>query len=141
MERVSGVGKKFLISRYPVEGDAVMFDIDDTLIKAATLTPINPIISLYYTSQALGYRTVIITARPGFKENIARTKEQLGELGIVPDYLIFTDAEKKTIAKERTGLNYILSVGDQHTDLKGSEKWIKLPDFFDKNIYTNISTQ
>jgi hypothetical protein len=52
--------------------------------------------------------------------------------------LIFTDAEKKTLAKTRTRLNYVLSVGDLQTDLGGSEKWIKLPSFFDKNIYTNI---
>jgi hypothetical protein len=57
----------------------------------------------------------------------------------VPDILIFTDAEKKTLAKRKTKLNYVLSVGDMPTDLGGSEKWIKLPSFFDKNIYSNIN--
>ena len=138
MEGISETGKRFLISRQRGANDAVMFDIDETLVKTMSGKPIDSIISLYHTSQGLGYKTVIITARPGFRSNIVHTKEQLGELGIVPDILIFTDAEKKSIAKQRTRLNYVLSVGDLQTDLGGSEKWIKLPSFFDKNIYTNI---
>jgi hypothetical protein len=137
MEKVCEVGKKFLTSRIAGPNEAVMFDIDETLIKVNG-TPITPVISLYYTTQALGYKTIIITARPGTKENIKNTREQLAELGIVPSFLVFTDAIKKSKAKEKSGFRYILSVGDQATDLGGSEKWIKLPDFFDKNIYTNI---
>lgn len=138
MEEISTIGKRFLTSRKRGERDAVMFDIDETLVKTMSGKPITPIISLFHTSHALGYKTVIITARPGFSSNIRHTKEQLGDLGIAPDYLIFTDAEKKSIAKKRTRFNYVLSVGDQDTDIGETEKWIKLPSFFDKNIYSNI---
>ena len=45
--------------------DAAMFDIDDTLIWTNG-EPNIPIIQLLHRMRGLGYKIVIITARPGF---------------------------------------------------------------------------
>ena len=46
--------------------DAAMFDIDDTLIWTNG-QPNVPIIHLLHKMRVLGYKIVIITARPGFE--------------------------------------------------------------------------
>ena len=79
---------------------------------------------------------VVITARPHTPENVKHTEEQLSINGIVYDRLIFAEPTHKTKAKENTRLHYVLSVGDQFTDLGGSDHYIKLPGSIDKNVYT-----
>jgi len=115
--------------------DAVMFDIDDTLIRTDG-SQINEMITLLSLCKTMKYTTVIITARPPDDQNIANTRQQLTENGIHSDKLVFASASEKTRAKQMLGYNFILSVGDQWTDLGGSQHIIKLPDMSDKNIYT-----
>lgn len=121
--------------------DAVMFDIDDTLLRPYTEEPIPDMIDLLCKARMLGYNIIIITARPNTRDNVNWTKEQLHRMGIVPDELFFTPAEKKTQLKGALHYNFVLSVGDMTTDLGGSPYWIKLPDASDSHyIRTNIST-
>jgi predicted HAD superfamily phosphohydrolase YqeG len=103
--------------------DAVMFDIDDTLIWTDG-TPNIPIIQLLHKMRALGYKIVIITARPGFQIAIDMTRRQLANHGIVYDYLGFTSANTKTLMKKQLGYNFVLSVGDMPTDWTDSKYFI-----------------
>lgn len=103
--------------------DAAMFDIDDTLIWTNG-EPNVPIIHLLHRMRALGYKIVIITARPGFQFAVDLTRRQLASHGIVYDYLGFTSAETKTLMKRRLGYNFVLSVGDMPTDWTDSKYYI-----------------
>ena len=103
--------------------DAVMFDIDDTLIWTDG-TPNKPIIQLLHKVRALGYKIVIITARPGLHFVVQWTRQQLSNHGIVYDYLGFTSASTKTLMKKQLGYNFVLSVGDLPTDWTDSPYYI-----------------
>ena len=135
MEKALTFGLGCISERVISENDAVMFDIDDTLLKTDG-TPIPEMIYLFQTCKSLGYKMVIITARPYYQENIIHTKDQLLKNNIFTDKLVFTDPEKKTKAKTLLEYNFILSVGDQYTDLEGSDHSIKLPSRLDNNVYT-----
>jgi predicted HAD superfamily phosphohydrolase YqeG len=108
--------------------DAAMFDIDDTLIWING-EPNTPIIQLLHKMKALGYKIVIITARPGFQFAINMTQRQLAKHGIVYDYLGFTSAETKTLMKKRLGYNFVLSVGDMPTDWTDSKYYINTSSY------------
>jgi len=103
--------------------DAAMFDIDDTLIWTNG-RPNTPIIYLLHRMKALGYKIVIITARPGIEIGVKMTIKQLKDHGIGYDYLGFTSAQTKTVMKKRLGYNFILSVGDMPTDWTDSKYYI-----------------
>jgi ribonucleotide monophosphatase NagD (HAD superfamily) len=103
--------------------DAAMFDIDDTLIFTDG-RPNTPIIQLLYKMKALGYKIIIITARPGFKFAVNWTIKQLEDYGIKYDYLGFTSAQTKTLMKKQLGYNFVLSVGDMPTDWTDSKYYI-----------------
>jgi predicted mannosyl-3-phosphoglycerate phosphatase (HAD superfamily) len=98
------------------ENDAVMFDIDDTLIYVNGQLN-QPIVDLLHYSKSLGYKIVIITARPILKPVINFTIKQLKRHGIPYDTLAFTPAENKGALKRDMEYNFILSVGDMPTDL------------------------
>jgi ribonucleotide monophosphatase NagD (HAD superfamily) len=119
------------------ENDAVMFDIDDTLIRVDG-SPIEEMIVLFKLCKLLGYKCIIITARPDYEENKRETISQLLTFGISPYEIYYAPAELKTTVKQQTGYNYVLSVGDMNTDLFGSEYFIKLPDMFDRRVHSNI---
>jgi hypothetical protein len=138
MDQVKKVAMCFLSNRVLGPNDAVMFDIDDALIRVNS-TPIREMISLYKFAEMVGYKMVIITARPYFENNAHWTATQLLEVGINPSNLYFTPAQLKGDGKKELGYNFVLSVGDQWTDLTDSEKWIKLPDHNDTRILTNFS--
>lgn len=108
--------------------DAVMFDIDDTLIWTDG-TPNKPIIQLLHKVGSLGYKIVIITARPGLHFVIEWTRQQLANHGIVYDYLGFTSASTKTLMKRRLGYNFVLSVGDMPTDWTDSKYYINTSSY------------
>jgi len=108
--------------------DAVMFDIDDTLIKRDG-TPIPEMINLLRRSKMVGYRVVIITARPGYPDNMRWTKRQLASKGIAYDELYFCPPQMKSAVKRRLGYNFLLSVGDQPTDLTDSQNYINTSIF------------
>jgi hypothetical protein len=131
------LGVACVTQRVVDQNDAVMFDIDETLIHVDG-TPIQEMISLFNTCKLLGYRMIIITARPDYAINHHYTTAQLLQFNLYPHEVYFVPPEIKTKVKEQTGLNYILSVGDMPTDLHGSEYFIKLPDTYDKKTYSNI---
>lgn len=108
--------------------DAAMFDIDDTLIWING-EPNVPIIQLLHRMKALGYKIVIITARPGFETVVEWTRQQLTRHGIVYDYLGFTSAETKTLMKRRLGYNFVLSVGDKPTDWTDSKYYVNTSSY------------
>jgi predicted mannosyl-3-phosphoglycerate phosphatase (HAD superfamily) len=105
--------------------DAVMFDIDDTLIfsngKANT-----PIIKLLHGAMQLGYNIIIMTARPQIFGMLQMTKHQLSMYGIPYHELYITPATNKGHLKVKTGYNYVLSVGDADTDLTHTEYALKI---------------
>lgn len=106
--------------------DAVMFDIDDTLIEALTGRRIEKVYNIYQQVKAKGYKIIIVTARPAFTANVRWTKYQLWKNGITYDRLVFANAEDKGYYKRTSGYNFILSVGDQYTDLTDSTYAIKI---------------
>lgn len=109
-----------LINRTLQPGDAVMFDIDDTLIFTNG-QPNRPVINLLKIAQRIGYSIVIITARPGLTHVKEWTIRELASHNIIYDYLGFTSAETKILMKQQLPYNFILSVGDMPTDLTGSQ--------------------
>lgn len=103
---------------------AVIFDIDDTLIDSRTHTIIKPVYQLYKYCQNKGYNIYIITARPRIPYGVQLTLNQLYSLGItgfkniafrppleidVPGYKL---KARKAIADE-----VIMSVGDKKWDI------------------------
>jgi len=135
MEKALLYGLNCVTGRIIDENDAVMFDIDDTLIRRDG-TIIKEMVYLFQICKSLRYKMVVITARPPIEENIYNTKNQLHFNGIIPDVLFFADPGRKTMAKEQLKLHFVLSVGDMYTDLRGSDHSIKLPDRHDNNVYT-----
>lgn len=119
MEHLKREGVHALVDRKIQPNDAVMFDIDDTLIFTDG-TPNVPIIELLRIARHLGYSIVIITARPGYTQNIDWTIKELASHNIPYDYLGFTSAHTKILMKQHLPYTFILSVGDMPTDLTGS---------------------
>tara|TARA_R110001592_G_scaffold207492_1_gene458360 strand:- start:3875 stop:4309 length:435 start_codon:yes stop_codon:yes gene_type:complete len=144
MDRVKSLAMSFLSGRTIGPDDAVMFDIDDTLLTLRApqydvVYPIKEMISLYKFAEMIGYKVVIITARPYSKENGLWTYQQLLEIGINPIRIYFAPPMEKGDVKVSLGLKFVLSVGDQWTDLTKSDKSIKLPDTVDPRILINFS--
>jgi hypothetical protein len=140
----SRVAQRRLAERTVIQGDAVMFDIDDTLWRPTTGELIQPILDLLYTARMLGYRIIIITARPPDPNNKLWTMNQLHQMGVIPDETLYCMPQVKDDAKEamvqQRGLRFILSVGDQWTDLGATKWWLKLPDNNDHRLLTNMPT-
>ena len=109
-----------------VSTDAAMFDIDDTLIASDTGKIIQDVYDLYKSVQKKGYKMVIITARPGFHKNVLWTRQQLRDIDITFDELVFTPPLSKSLYKQDSKYTYILSVGDMDTDLTDSKYSIKV---------------
>jgi hypothetical protein len=118
---------KTALDRYiPDESAIVVYDIDDTLIGSNSL-PITPIIDSYNYARQKGFNTAIITARPGFPQNIEQTDKQLRDCGISGYSFIFmlppgkTDQAKfKLHARKHLhdlGHRVIVSVGDMPWDI------------------------
>jgi ribonucleotide monophosphatase NagD (HAD superfamily) len=129
MDELKRVGIRYITGRYiNHERDAVMFDIDDTLIYL-TGTPIDEMIELLEEAKILGYKIVIITARPELKRVMEYTVNELHQIGIEYDELYFIDAHKKGDLKKEIGYNFILSVGDNWTDLTESQHWLNTSSF------------
>ena len=121
MEVVFNVLQK--ISRTP--NDAVMFDIDDTLIKSSDRTTIQDILRLLNFAKSIGYKIVIITAR--HSNSLEYTKNQLQEANIKYDELIFASARDKGAMKRSMGYRFVLSCGDLLTDCTDTLFALKLP--------------
>lgn len=109
----------------PKARDAVMFDIDDTLIRPHTGEIIAPIVGLATRAAAMGYKIVIITARPHWwGDTINYTKQNLRDIGVTWDRLAFCQGPEKGQVKRDLGYNFVLSVGDMEWDLTDSECWL-----------------
>lgn len=105
---------------------AVMFDIDDTLIETFSGKRIEKTYKIYEYMKNAGYKIIIVTARPAFNANVRWTKYQLFQHGISYDELVFASAQDKGYYKRTSGYHFILSVGDQDTDLTDSNYSIKI---------------
>ena len=115
---------------HPKEKLAVHFDIDSTLLNEdekkqykvgddSYLSTNNKVVKLLLVAMRLGYRIVIITARP--KQSEAWTKENLKLAHIPYDDLIFSIQKprwKRDLSK-RFGLRFVMSVGDSIVDVQG----------------------
>ena len=128
MNNLKAVGVHYISNRMINQNDAVMFDIDDTLIFTNGRLNV-PMVELLYVANDMGYKIVIITARVGTDPVIKFTINQLKEYNIMYDYLGFTSAETKIDMKEQLPFNFILSVGDMPTDLTGSTHWLNISTF------------
>ena len=106
---------------------AAMFDIDDTLIEAKTGLPILNIINLLNYHQQKGLSIILITARPHYTSNVEWTMRQLEELDIYYDELWFSPApEKGRLKRENDKYEFVISYGDQPTDLTDSILSVKV---------------
>lgn len=101
---------------------AVMFDIDDTLIDVDTGLGIQYAIDLLNRCAESGLRIIIITARPYYEQNYVWTEKQLMDLDIYYDELWFCPAPHKNKLKLKLGYDFLISVGDQLTDLGESHR-------------------
>lgn len=130
MEYLRQRGEEYITGRYiDKDKDAVMFDIDDTLIFISG-KPNTPMISLLQQAKVLGYKIVIITARPNISPVINTTIEQLRSHGIDFDHIGFVPAHEKGRLKRTSGFNYILSVGDLDSDLTDSRHVLNTSNFY-----------
>jgi predicted HAD superfamily phosphohydrolase YqeG len=119
----------FLLKSIPrTKNDAVMFDIDDTLIYSHSGEPMVASVDLARSAKDMGYKIIIMTARPWTRDNYYYTSAELKLLDIPYDELFFVSAFEKTALKKKTGYRYVLSVGDLWTDLGETLHWIKLPN-------------
>lgn len=125
MDDLARAGIRFLVSVGEVDPrrHAVMFDIDDTLIEYSGRV-IAPIVELARTAKRAGFNVVIITARPPIPETMHWTALQLQTIGVEYNSLVFAPAEEKSNVKVALPFEFILSVGDQPTDLGVSRHWI-----------------
>ena len=119
---------RFLETREKEDNDCVMFDIDDTLIDPRTNKTIVHVKSLLDFCVSKGYLIAIITARPADDMNIKYTQEELREHSIFYDFLAFCSPTSKTLCKQHLtqtrGWHFVLSVGDQPTDLTDSDMYL-----------------
>jgi len=129
MDNLKSWGVHYISNRNVRWNDAVMFDIDDTLIFTNG-KPNVPIIELLYEAKRRGYKVIIITARPGFGHVIRWTIGQLKEYKIPYHYLGFTSADTKSLMKKQLPYNFVLSVGDMPTDLTDSEHVLNISNFY-----------
>lgn len=103
---------------------AIIFDIDDTLIDSRTHTIIKPVYQLYKYCQNKGYNIYIITARPRIPYGVQLTLNQLYSLGITgfkniafrPPLEIDVPAYKLK-ARKAIADDVIMSVGDKKWDI------------------------
>jgi hydroxymethylpyrimidine pyrophosphatase-like HAD family hydrolase len=128
METLKEWGMYYISNRRVHENDAVMFDIDDTLIFTDG-RPNTPMIDLLHEAVNMGYQIIIITARPGLESVIKWTVKQLDEYKIGYHYLGFTSTETKHIMKQKLPYKFILSVGDMPTDLTESKHYLNISSY------------
>jgi len=111
----------------PVEDNSVIvYDIDDTLISSGN-TPKTHIIETYHYARRKGFKTVIVTARPGYDNNIKHTIDNLSEHGIEGYVRLYMLPPTKTdqayfkflARKDLHDLGYkvVMSLGDMPWDI------------------------
>lgn len=136
MEQARQFAYQKLGHRLVQPGDAVMFDIDFTLLDPDTERPIQWVVDAATLARCLGYSIIVITARPGDLKNRMWTSQQLKSVtGLVPDKLYFAPPEHKTAVKQKLKWNIVMSFGDQWTDVGATRWYVKLPDTRDPKYY------
>jgi len=103
---------------------AIVFDIDDTLIDSTTHKIIPRVFELYEYCRNKGYNIYIITARPKIPYGIQLTLTQLHAMGITGftniafrPPLEFNIAQYKLNARKAIKNHIIMSVGDKRWDM------------------------
>ena len=114
-----------ILERIPFNyGQAVVFDIDDTLITSDTNEIMSKTFNLFKYCVNKGYHVYIITARINTQRVINFTLQQLSSLGITGYKLIaFRDPNDLNVARYKMNArrvipqDIIMSVGDQEWDI------------------------
>ena len=103
---------------------AIVFDIDDTLINSITNKLIPYVFSIYQHCRSKGYAIYIITARPRTQYSIQLTLQQLQYLGITGyRNIAFRPPSELNVyryklnARKAIKETVIMSVGDQPWDI------------------------
>ena len=103
---------------------AIVFDIDDTLICSKTHKIIPNLFNFYNYCINRGYNIYIITARAGTVKNMNATIKQLERLGIYNYKRIYFRkpldlkiARSKKLARKHIPHKIVLSIGDQPGDI------------------------
>ena len=103
---------------------AIVFDIDDTLISSRNGQLIPTIFDFYNYCIDKGYKVYIITARAGTIKNMEITIQQLRSLGIANYKRLYFRkpfdmrvARSKKLARKHIPYNVVLSIGDQPGDI------------------------
>jgi len=117
--------------------DAVMFDIDDTLIDSDTGQSMHIIIQLLRFCKDLAFKVVIMTARSRLAKEY--TQQQLDLHDIPYDVLMFIPANLKSRAKRELGMRFVLSVRDRESDCGESVYALKLPGNILKPTATGLA--
>lgn len=120
----------YLLSTYKSERKkgVIIFDIDDTLLLPHSGNPIPETVFFYNLIKDMGFTPVIITARPGFKENVYKTIQQLKSIEVKDfDYIFFMPPGQSDIYSYKLnarkelydiyGGNILMSIGDMHWDV------------------------
>lgn len=118
--------KSYIDSLYIKDNSVIVYDIDETLIDTNG-NLIQPIVNTYNYALTKGLKISLITARPGFEENIEWTRDQLKQLGL-NNYIniYFRVPERhdvwryKTMARKNLwDQNYVveMSIGDMAWDM------------------------
>jgi predicted secreted acid phosphatase len=118
--------KQSLRSYVPAENDAVVFDIDDTLIDQKTKQVIQPVYD-FYTFLKERMIIFIITARPDLDKTIEYTKNELTKHNIREYKSIYfrkvsnTDIRRYKLYARKDildkGYNILISIGDKEWDI------------------------
>lgn len=133
LDAVTGFLQDMQERGFALEGRAVVFDIDDTLIHALSADPSSPLRLFWRTCGLLGLHRYIVTARPEVAldegcTNRGATVEELATHGLgdfVGLYLMPKDEASPAVYKARarqaivaaTGAPLLLNIGDQWSDM------------------------
>lgn len=158
IEWASEIGIKYLQqikNSVPMEKSAIIFDVDETLVfgdpeellgvremelgehkgqSVFILPPNTPIVKICSTAKKLGFKIIVLTARPATSK--IATLTNLDMFNIPYDYIIMnnkdSDPQFKITARRQLQdkFNIVLTVGDQPCDvlLPGKSAVLKLPD-------------
>jgi predicted secreted acid phosphatase len=137
------LGVKWLkIIKNPNLNQAVMFDIDDTLINVSNGKNIQPIVNLLNYCIKHNFIVIIVTARD--VSGTAYTINQLKEHNLKytrlylrrPDQDLSFKSKLKEDLTKNSGLTFVMSVGDNWYDVSGqySGYGLKLPDLNDHRL-------
>ena len=104
---------------------SIVLDIDGTIIDENSV-PITPVYAFYKYCMSKGLDLIIITARPGFKENVHGTINMLLNLGLPHQNIYFMRngySDQPTFKLharkdlKNKGYNTLLSIGDNWWDV------------------------